>query len=58
MAPRVRDGGEEGIGGIGEYLSDVLPLDLRRFGLLGNDTRAPVVTRLTCQPRTLTRRPT
>lgn len=31
---------EEGIGGIGEYLSDVLPLDLRRFGLLGNEAAA------------------
>ena len=31
---------EEGIGGIGEDLSDVLPLDLRRFGLLGNEAAA------------------
>ncbi|MCJ1434488.1 hypothetical protein MMC27_003857 [Xylographa pallens] len=28
---------ENGGGGFEEYLSDVLPLDLRRFGLLGND---------------------
>lgn len=28
---------ENGAGAFEEYLSDVLPLDLRRFGLLGND---------------------
>ncbi|KAL8936627.1 MAG: hypothetical protein Q9216_004828 [Gyalolechia sp. 2 TL-2023] len=28
---------ENTIGGFEEYLSDVLPVDLRRFGLLGND---------------------
>ncbi|KAI4095116.1 MAG: hypothetical protein LQ344_001767 [Seirophora lacunosa] len=28
---------ENAVGGFEEYLSDVLPLDLRRFGLLGND---------------------
>lgn len=28
---------ENGTGAFEEYLSDVLPLDLRRFGLLGND---------------------
>lgn len=28
---------ENAAGGFEEYLSDVLPLDLRRFGLLGND---------------------
>ena len=33
---------ENGLADLEEYLSDVLPLDLRRFGLLGNDsTRSP-----------------
>lgn len=31
------DSPENAVGGFEEYLSDVLPLDLRRFGLLGND---------------------
>ena len=31
---------ENGLGNLEEYLSDVLPLDLRRFGLLGNDSAA------------------
>jgi len=29
---------ENGFGSLEEYLSDVLPLDLRKFGLLGNDS--------------------
>lgn len=31
---------ENGAGAFEEYLSDVLPIDLRRFGLLGNDLTA------------------
>lgn len=35
---------DNGTGGFEEYLSDVLPLDLRRFGLLGNDgSSEPIV---------------
>ena len=36
----VNDAPENNAGMVEEYLSDVLPLDLRRFGLLGNDTLA------------------
>ena len=36
----VNDPPENNAGMVEEYLSDVLPLDLRRFGLLGNDTLA------------------
>ena len=50
---------EEGIGGIGEYLSDVSPpRPAPIWPPWKRRARAPVPTRLTYQPRTLTRRPT